>query len=166
MHFFERQFVRLDNMLSRSVTLFISTIAIESFVICALTYSAVEYVFSIKGADPFSGWSPTLFFVVTVLIAPILETLVFQSLVFWTLKKTHVQGGFFWVLMITPFALVHSQFSISRAVGAGVVGGLYLGVSYVLARRRYPFFYAFAITASAHSLRNLFVVVMSHTFPD
>lgn len=166
MIFFERQFVRLDNVLMRSVTLFIVAIAVESFAITAITYSAIEYVFLIKGADPFSGWSPTLFFVVAVLIAPVLETLVFQSLVFLALKKTHIRGWIFWLAMITPFALVHSQFSISRGVGVGVVGGLYLAVCYVLARRRYSFFYAFAITASAHSLRNLIVVAMNYIFPD
>lgn len=166
MQFFERQFVRLNTLLTKSALLFIAVIAVESCAISAVTYWSINYFFSTSGPETFSDWSPRLLFVAAVLFAPILETLVFQSLVFWAVKKTRIQGCYFWLAMTTPFALAHSQFSIARAVAAGVVGGLYLGVCYVLARRRYSFVYAFVITASAHSLRNIIVVVMNHIFSN
>lgn len=163
---FYKSFARLDRYLTANAFLLMAAVGVESLVFGGLVFEAVNYVFPVNLPNPFSAWSPTLYFLVVVVIMPILETLVFQSAPYWALKKWQIRGWIFWLIMVAPFALAHSQYSIARGIGAGVVGGLYLGACYVLVRGRYSFLYAFAITASAHSLHNLIVVVVDRIFPD
>ena len=45
MQFFERQFVRLNTLLTKSALLFIAVIAVESCAISAVTYWSIDYFF-------------------------------------------------------------------------------------------------------------------------
>lgn len=96
----------------------------------------------------------------TVLVTPLVETLLFQSL-FAALSR-RLGLGFGWSILVTtiPFAAVHFVVSIPTGVGPGVVGGFYFAFMYVHLRRK-SFHTAYWLTAASHAIHNLFIVLLA-----
>jgi hypothetical protein len=97
--------------------------------------------------------------IILVLVAPLLETVVFQALPCGLVRLT--SGGFFLQLVAAwvPFALVHLPSGLSTFISAGLVRGYYLAQSYVRLRRR-SLLIAFGLTVASHALLNLFAVIV------
>jgi hypothetical protein len=97
-------------------------------------------------------------FVIIVVMAPIIETLLLQVLPVMIARKC---GLTFWwqvALSATIFALLHFQLGVATGICAGVVGGFYLGFSYVTWREKTGS--GFWMTAGLHAVRNFFAWIM------
>lgn len=91
----------------------------------------------------------------SILIAPIAETLSFQAVPIALLSAAGASLGTQLIVSAALFAWLHYTASMRSGIGAGILGGVYLGYPFV---RWFPasLWRAFWITTVAHSLRNLF----------
>jgi hypothetical protein len=94
-----------------------------------------------------------------VIVAPVMETLVFQTLPCGLARLC--SWGFTVQLMVSwlPFALVHLPSGLSAFISAGLVSGYYLAQTYVRLRRR-SLLIAFALTVASHALLNAFAALI------
>jgi hypothetical protein len=93
------------------------------------------------------------FVLLGVLLAPIIETLVFQALPVGVARL--FKASFRWQVAAATilFAAAHFTESIAVGVGAGLVGGFYLAFTYVHWRERSRWT-AFWTTAVSHGIHN------------
>lgn len=101
---------------------------------------------------------PTLVFI-TVVLAPLFETLFLQQLPMTLAKRFGMSGGMQFVLGSVPFAILHFDMGLVSGVSAGVVGGVILSLAYLtfLPQSKSK---AFVITAAVHALHNLASALM------
>ena len=90
---------------------------------------------------------------VGVVIAPILETLLFQALPVWIARLFGAGFATQVVVSVIPFCVVHALEGIATGLAAGLVGGFYFAFTYVhwRARSRWT---AFWTTALSHAIHN------------
>lgn len=96
-----------------------------------------------------------------VVVAPLGETLMFQSLfcAFGRMLRLGYWGQL--VLVWAPFALTHFAVGIGTGLCAGIVGGFYFAFAYVTRRaQRRSFAEAYFVTAALHALNNALMVAL------
>lgn len=98
------------------------------------------------------------FIVSSVLLAPWLETLIFQSLPIGLLRFFNAGTALQAMASIVPFFLAHLTLGAVPGIAAGLIGGFYLAVTYIHWRRR-DWWTAFWVTSLSHALRNGLLVV-------
>lgn len=97
--------------------------------------------------------------VVVCLIAPIIETVLLQTLPVAIMRGC---GQRFWIQVFAsagPFAALHFPASFSSGIGAGLAGGFYFAFTYVHWREK-SLSHAFWITAASHATRNFCAVTV------
>jgi hypothetical protein len=99
------------------------------------------------------------FLVAAVFIAPILETLIFQSFPIWIARLFKASLGVQMAVSTIPFFLAHAIEGIAAGLAAGLIGGLYYSFTYAHWREkgRWP---AFWVTALSHAMHNAFLCLM------
>ncbi len=109
----------------------------------------IEYSFEFTTKSPYGEN------VDSILMASIAETLSFQAVPIALLSAAGASLGAQLIVSATLFAWLHYENSIVKGIGAGILGGVYFGYSFV---RWFPnsLWRACWITAVSHSLRNLF----------
>ena len=91
----------------------------------------------------------------SILIAPVAETLSFQAVPIALLGAAGASLGAQLIVSAALFAWLHYLNSIKKGIGAGILGGVYLGYPFVRWHSA-SYWTAFWVTAVSHSLRNLF----------
>jgi uncharacterized membrane protein len=92
-------------------------------------------------------------FLVAVLIAPVLETMLAQALPIFVVRKF---GGSFRVQIIISavlFAACHFSEGVVTGISAGVIGGFYFGFTYAHWREKSRWA-SFWVTAASHAIHN------------
>lgn len=98
-----------------------------------------------------------------VIIAPIIETLIFQHLVFWVFRKwIHVKNKYFWAIIISSvlFGLMH-KYNVVYVIFA-FLQGIILGYCYYFYWRKPKT--AFWSTALIHAAHNGIAVLFTCSF--
>jgi hypothetical protein len=97
--------------------------------------------------------------VVVCVVAPIVETLLLQTLPVAIMRACRQR---FWIQVIAatgPFAALHFPVSFSTGIGAGLAGGFYFAFTYVHWREK-SLAHAIWMTAATHAARNILVVTL------
>ena len=92
-------------------------------------------------------------FLVVVLIAPVVETMLAQALPIFVVRKF---GGSFRVQIIIStvlFAACHFHEGVVAGISAGVIGGFYFGFTYAHWREKSRWT-SFWVTATSHAIHN------------
>jgi membrane protease YdiL (CAAX protease family) len=153
----------LDGKLKElSPPVFVVVMTILSIVIVLLflpVLYALEILAGPRGGPSFLDESLLFQFVTAVLLAPLLETLIFQAVPILILKKyTGFRPGTVVLVSSFWFAAAHS-YSIAYVFYAFLIG-LLLAYSYVIYVEKAVS--AFWVVAAIHSLRNLFSFAMNN----
>lgn len=88
-----------------------------------------------------------------VVIAPILETLIFQAFPIWIARHFQASFSVQIVASLIPFFLAHVIEGIATGIAAGLVGGFYFAFTYAHWRERGRWT-AFWTTAVSHAIHN------------
>ena len=106
-----------------------------------------------------------LLLVMGVVVAPVLETLIFQSLPVWVARLFKASFQVQVVASVVPFVLVHVTQGLGTGIAAGLVGGFYFAFTYVHWReqRRWT---AFWVTAVSHAIHNAILIPLAFAFGD
>lgn len=144
----------------KSEFLFVATFAIASIILSA----AAEFGLSKVGLGDYE--TPALLtrnvavlLFMTVLFAPLFETLLLQQLPICLAKRLGLSRGAQFLAGSVPFAVVHFDAGLVSGLAAGVMGGVFLGLAYVTFLQQSKS-KAFVITASIHSLHNLLPAIV------
>lgn len=100
-----------------------------------------------------------------VLIAPPVETLIFQAFPVWIARLFRARFSMQMLASVVPFALIHGLEGIQAFTAAGLIGGFYLAFTYVHWRERSRW-KAFWITTIAHALGNGIVILLALAFGE
>jgi hypothetical protein len=93
------------------------------------------------------------FVVEAVLVAPWLETLLFQSLPIGLCRLLGLSTSTQAIASVVPFCLAHLPLGVAPGIAAGLVGGFYFAFTYLWWRRR-DWWTAFWVTSVSHAIRN------------
>lgn len=88
-----------------------------------------------------------------VVVAPVLETLIFQALPIWIARLFHASFSVQVAASVILFFLAHVIEGIGTGIAAGLVGGFYFGFTYAHWRERGRWT-AFWTTAVSHAIHN------------
>lgn len=135
---------------------FIVRVAVESLV---LRLAVIVLLYYTVGDTSDTNVTKSGFFFVVV-FAPILETLLLQSL---PVRIAEIFTGKTDVLFLCawlPFALLHFTNSFLSGIGAGLIGGYYIAFTYVVFLRR-SHGQAFFATAAVHALGNAICYIVA-----
>ncbi len=111
----------------------------------------------------FLDWPMPAVFVLLVLIAPPVETLVFQAFPIFIVRTLKGSMGLQILVSTLVFAAAHFPEGITTGVSAGVIGGLYFAFAYAhwRATSRWQSFW---ITAGCHVIHNLIAFILLAVF--
>lgn len=98
-------------------------------------------------------------FVVIVVVAPLLETLLFQALPVFIARKCRTTLKTQIIVATIVFAVMHLAEGIAAFVAAGIIGGAYFGFAYAFWRQSSRS-KAFWVTAGGHSIHNAIAFVL------
>ncbi len=98
--------------------------------------------------------------IVGVVIAPILETLLFQAFPVWIARLCKARFSIQVVSSVVPFFLVHAIEGIQTGIAAGLISGFYFAFTYVHWRekRRWT---AFWVTTTSHAIHNAIAIPLA-----
>ncbi|MEH6306194.1 CPBP family intramembrane glutamic endopeptidase [Olivibacter sp. CPCC 100613] len=123
-----------------------------SFVVSIFDESLLE--------TPFDKLPPFKVFVTTVIMAPLLETLVFQVLVIEVLRRFSVSMKYAIFISGLVFGSVH-QYNVAYMIAIFFSGLLY-AYAYVIVRYRLSIFRSALFLISLHALGNLMTFFVNH----
>lgn len=128
-------------------------IAVEGTFV-ALAVSFVLGIFDLPEREIPVG-SRTFVFI-GVVIAPIIETLLFQAFPVWIARLCNARFSIQVTASLIPFIIVHAIEGIQTGIAAGLITGFYLSFTYVHWReeRRWT---AFWVTALSHAIHNAII---------
>ena len=89
----------------------------------------------------------------SVLVAPWLETLLFQSLPIGLCRLLGWSTSSQAIASIVLFCVAHLSLGVAPGIAAGLVGGFYFAFTYLWWRRR-DWWTAFWVTSVSHAIRN------------
>ena len=146
----------------RSPWSFCWRIAIEGTVV-GLVVSALLALFDPPPRDIPFGFGMFLF--IGVVVAPIVETLLFQAFPVWIARMFKARFSTQVVASIIPFFLVHVVEGVQTGIAAGLVCGFYLAFTYVHWRekRRRT---AFWVTTVSHAIHNAILIPLALAFGE
>jgi hypothetical protein len=98
-------------------------------------------------------------FVYAVIIAPLVETLIFQSFIITVSQKFKRNFSSQIMFSTVAFTAAHLLGGMEAAITAGLVGGFYLSFTYAHWSKQ-SHFLAFQITAGTHALGNALLLVL------
>ena len=142
----------------RSVARFWAVVTAERVLVTVLSGIVVSSVFNMADRTDLEAYSDLQLVVMVVGVAPIIETLIFQSLPCAVAKACSWSFTTQVMLCWLPFAFAHLPSGSGTFICAGMVSGFYLAVTYVRLRTR-SFLTAFSLTCASHALLNAFAVI-------
>jgi hypothetical protein len=153
MNWLRRHFERYRE---RSTWDFCWRIAVEGTLVSLVSAALLTVI---TGGDDrgLDDWGIGVFFLVAVLIAPVVETMLAQALPIFVVRKF---GGSFRVQIIISavlFAACHFPEGVVAGISAGVIGGFYFGFTYAHWREKSRWA-SFWVTATSHAIHNGIVV--------
>lgn len=104
-----------------------------------------------------------VFAIDAILIAPILETLLFQTLPIALARKLRARFTLQLLASVIPFAAIHFLYGPNAGIAAGLIGGFYFAYTYARWRKR-SLWTALWTTGVSHSLHNLIVLSIGAIF--
>lgn len=132
-------------------------IAIEGTVV-GLVVSAIVALLGVPGREIPMGFWP--FALLAVLVAPVLETLLFQAFPVWIARLCKARFSTQVLSSLVPFAALHAVEGIQAGLAAGLFSGFYLAFTYVH-WREHSRWTAFWVTAVSHALHNAILVPLA-----
>jgi hypothetical protein len=102
---------------------------------------------------------------VGVIVAPLLETLIFQAFPIWIARLCKARLSIQVVVSVVPFFLAHAIEGIGAGIAAGLIGGFYFAFTYVH-WREYRRWTAFWITAVSHAIHNGILIPLALAFGE
>jgi hypothetical protein len=99
------------------------------------------------------------FFLLGVLIAPLVETVLFQALPVGVMRLLRTRFGWQVLVATALFAAAHFREGVSVGLGAGLVGGFYFAFTYVHWRERSRWT-ALWTTAVCHGIHNGIAIIL------
>lgn len=132
-------------------------IAIEGTIV-ALAISFILEILDLPEREILFGFWP--FLIIGVVVAPILETLLFQAFPVWIARLCKARFSIQVVSSVVPFFLVHAIEGIQTGIAAGLISGFYFAFTYVHWRekRRWT---AFWVTAISHAIHNAIAIPLA-----
>ncbi len=127
-------------------------------VLVSIFFVAILYPFTGHEPRDFQKLPEGLAIVLVLLLAPVIETLLFQTLLIGLARLFRRSFRSQVLVSAIPFALVHFPEGVAVGVGAGVIGGLYLAYTYAHWARK-SFWTAQWVTMISHALRNSLAVL-------
>ncbi len=104
--------------------------------------------------------NPVMAFIVAILLAPPLETLLLQSAPIELLRALRRSRTAQFLFGAVPFAALHFLDGVISGVSAGIVGGLFFSHAYLEARVQ-SWWTALWVTTAIHALHNLIVLPLA-----
>lgn len=107
-------------------------------------------------------------FFVTVLFAPIIETLIFQTILYYIITeslskyKTNIKNNSFIIISGVLFGLSH-YFNVFL-LGSAIIAGIILGVAFVDFKNKNNIFITSVLIVVVHSLFNFYVFLIKIIF--
>lgn len=163
---------RLDRFLKRHVLDYCDALGRKSELLFVISLASLSLVLSAMADMALSGLGlsqsdrPELLkfgigglFVMGVILAPLLETLLLQQIPIVLTRRFGMSTSVQLLMGTVPFAASHLGSGASTAVAAGVMGGVVYSVAYLTFIDRSKV-QAFFITAAVHSLHNLVACVL------
>jgi hypothetical protein len=141
----------------RAPSAFFWRVLLEWNVASILLLILISSFFDFTPRSDLDDMSATRLFVLACVIAPLLETLLLQSLPAMVARWF---GAAFWpqiFILLIPFAAVHFLVSVVAGICAGIAGGFYLAFFYVH-WRDISLGRAFFMTCAAHASYNFVIV--------
>lgn len=139
---------------------FLVCITLESLLVSVAAAIIVRIFIREPELDVRIGLGPLSFFVMAVLVAPVLETLFCQTLPIAIVRR--LRGPFALQVLVSTalFGGLHFLEGIGVGVAAGLVGGFYLAFAYAHWSHQ-SHWTAFWVTAGSHALHNyaLFLIL-------
>lgn len=132
-------------------------IAIEGTIVALAISFILDFLGLPEREIPFGFW-PIL--IIGVVVAPILETLLFQAFPVWIARLCKARFSIQVVSSVVPFFLVHAIDGIQASIAAGLISGFYFAFTYVHWRekRRWT---AFWVTAISHATHNAIAISLA-----
>lgn len=137
-------------------------IALEGTLV-TLSVSIVLGFLGLSARDLKMDFAALLF--VGVVVAPVLETLLFQSLPVWIARLCKARFPVQLVSSVIPFALVHAMEGAGTGIAAGLTGGFYFAFTYVHWREQKRWT-AFWVTAVSHAIHNGILIPLALAFGE
>jgi len=126
-------------------------IGLESTII-GIIIAAVLTVFGAPERE-FPNWGIIEMFVVLVIIAPLLETLLLQALPIFVARKLKASFPVQIIFGTIVFGVCHIPEGFVAVIAAGIVGGFYFSFAYAHWRMKSRL-QAFWVTAGSHAIHN------------
>jgi hypothetical protein len=104
--------------------------------------------------------NPFLAFITVVVTAPVLETLLLQSVPIELVRAWGHSRRAQFLFGAVPFALLHFAGGIASGVAAGIVGGLFFSHAYLECRSQ-SWWTSVEVTAVIHALHNLIILPLA-----
>lgn len=136
-------------------------VGLEGMLVSMLAALALLPVVEDDPAEMFT-WPLAAIFIVIVIVAPVLETLLCQALPVAIARRFTRRFAVQVIVALIPFAILHFFNGIASGICAGVIGGFYFAFTYVH-WREHARWTAFWVTAVSHALHNgvAFVVLVA-----
>ena len=125
----------------------------------AIVFAAASNVLRMDDRTDLKRMSAIQLIVLVCVVAPILETLLLQTLPVAIMRACRQR---FWIQVVAstgPFAALHFPVSFSTGIGAGLAGGFYFASTYVHWREK-SLAHAIWMTAATHAARNTLLVAL------
>jgi hypothetical protein len=106
-----------------------------------------------------------VFLIAGVVVAPVLETLVFQAFPVWIARLCKARFSVQIVLSVVAFTIVHAVEGVQAGIAAGLAGGFYFAFTYVHWRERSRW-QAFWVTAVSHAIHNAILIPLAFAFGE
>ncbi len=127
-------------------------IAIEGTILSLLA-AAVISIILIEPEREFPDWGIGMLFLVMVVIAPPVETLLLQALPIFIARKFNASFRLQIIVSTAVFAACHFLEGIVTGIAAGLIGGFYFAFTYAHWREKSRWT-SFWVTAVSHSIHN------------
>ncbi|NQU68084.1 MAG: CPBP family intramembrane metalloprotease [Candidatus Marinimicrobia bacterium] len=131
---------------------FLLLITFESVLLSFIIGSIIEFFWDVP-IRSFVNLSTIRLFVLLVILAPLIETLMFQTIPISIVKYFRANFTFQIFISFVLFAIAHFLIGWQVGISAGTVAGFYLAFTYAHWIRK-SHLTAFWITALSHSIRN------------
>jgi membrane protease YdiL (CAAX protease family) len=125
----------------------------------SIVLAAASSVMRMDSRTDLKRMSALQLIVVVCVVAPIVETLLLQTLPVAIMRACRQR---FWIQVIAstgPFAALHFPASFTAGIGAGLAGGFYFAFTYVHWREK-SLAHAIWMTAATHATRNTLAVAL------
>jgi len=137
-------------------------IALEGFLVSLAAAFALDLI-GLGEREIEVGFEALLF--LGVVIAPLLETLVFQAFPVWIARLCKASFRVQIVASVIPFFLVHAIEGVAAGVAAGLIGGFYFAFTYVHWRQQSRWT-AFWVTAVSHAMNNGIAIPLAYALGE